>query len=243
MRALITRPSADADTLAKALESRGIEAMVEPLLEIALLPNATVDFTGVQGVLITSANGVRILASATTRRDLPVWAVGGASAAEARRLGFSEVASADGNVAALTALVAARVDPKRGALLHPAGRHVAGDLAAGLGKRGFETRRITLYEAHPAQAFSANLRTALAAHSIDLAVFFSPRTAATFVRLARSAGLDGVCATIRAYVLSDAVAEAFETLGWRMVRVAGQPTQEALLAAIDADAASGRAAG
>ena len=241
MRALVTRPSADANSLAKALASRGFDVMVEPLLEIVPLPDAALDLDGVQGILATSANGVRALAVATPRRDLAVWAVGDATAAEARKQSFDQVESAGGDVAALADLVAARVDPRRGALLHPAGKHVAGDLAARLAARGFDVRRATLYEAHSAQGFSPALREALAARALDLALFFSPRTASTFVRLARQSGLEPTCAAVRAYVLSPAVGAALEMLEWHSVRTAGQPTQEALLAAIDADAAPGRA--
>lgn len=243
MRALVTRPVADAGPLALALESRGHEVMIEPLLAIAPIPGAAVDLADVQGVLVTSANGARALASATPRRDLPVWAVGEASAGEARRLGFATVESAGGDAVALATFVAARVDPAKGALLHPAGRHIAGDLAERLAARGFTVRRAMLYEAHPAETFSPALSDALAARAIDLALFFSPRTAATFATVARMSGFDTACAAMRAYALSAAVSVALEPLTWRAIRVAGQPTQEALLAAIDADAVSGRATG
>jgi uroporphyrinogen-III synthase len=242
LRALVTRPNADAAPLARALASRGLEVMIEPLLEIVPLAGAAIDLDGVQGILATSANGVRAFAADAARRDLPVWAVGDATAAEARKQGFATVESARGDVETLAMLVTARVDPKRGALLHPAGRHVTGDLAARLSARGFEVRRATLYEAHPAQGFSPALRDALSIHAIDLAFFFSPRTAATFVRLAQSAGLGGAGAAIGAYALSEAVADALRPLVWRTMRIAGQPTQDSLLAALDADSASGRAA-
>jgi len=97
-----------------------------------------------------------------------------------------------------------------------------------------------LYEARPAKSFTPQLIEAWRARRIDIALFFSPRTAATFVRLARSAGLDG--AGVSAYALSPAVAGTLASLPWGAVRVAGQPTQEALLAAIDADIAARPAA-
>jgi uroporphyrinogen-III synthase len=241
MRALVTRPVADAGPLARALESRGFDVIIEPLLDISPIVEATVDLDDVQGILATSANGIRALAAVTERRDLPVWAVGEATEAEALRLGFATTEAAGGDVATLASLVTARVDPTKGMLLHPAGRHVAGDLAGRLASHGFAVRRATLYEALPVDAFSPATVEALTTGSIDLAAFFSPRTAATFVRVAQRAGLEAVCATVRAYTLSAAVAGQLEPLAWRAIRVAGQPTQESLLAVIDADAASPRA--
>lgn len=238
MRALITRPAIDAQPLAEALAGRGFEVVIEPLLEIVPVAGPAPSFAGVQGVLATSANGVRALADKGGRRDLPLWAVGDATAAEARRLGFARVSSASGDVASLAELVAQDADPGAGALLHVAGSHVAGDLAGRLGAQGFVVRRAVLYEARAARSFSPALRDLLAARQIDVAFFFSPRTATSFVTLARSAALGDACAAVAAFALSAAVAEVLGALAWRGVRVAGQPTQSALLAALDADRAS-----
>ena len=239
MRALVTRPRADADTLALALEAKGFAVTIEPLLDIAPAADAKVDLDGVQGILVTSANGVRALADATRRRDLPVWAVGDATAAEAYRLGFAPVESAAGDVESLASLVIRRADPGKGALLHATGHHVAGELASLLLGRGFEVRRAVLYEAHPVSAFGPALVDSLRAGALDIALFFSPRTAGTFVRLARAAGLGGAVAKMRVYALSAAVAEALGPLGWGKIVIAARPTQAALLAAIDADLARG----
>jgi uroporphyrinogen-III synthase len=244
MRALVTRPQIDAAPLAQALEARGLEVIVEPLLDIVQRIDAVLQLDDVQGILATSANGVRALAVNTTRRDLTLWAVGDATASEAERSGFLNIETAGGDVAALSDLVVRKADPKRGALLHVAGSHVAGDLAARLGAQGFTVRRRVLYEAQAADALSPELVTLLTEDQIDLALFFSPRTAASFVTLARAAGLDDF-SVVHAYALSVAVATALVPdtwpLAWRAVRIAEAPTQDALLAAIDADLAWGAA--
>src|SRR5258708_37900290 len=89
---------------------------------------------GVQALLFTSANGARAGAAATARRDIPVFAVGDATAATARKLGFAEVASAGGAVDDLAALVEGRLDPAHGTLLHAAGSALAGDLGTRLAR-------------------------------------------------------------------------------------------------------------
>jgi uroporphyrinogen-III synthase len=234
MRALVTRPREDSEGVAAELALRGLEVMIAPLLDIAPL-GAVVDADGVQGILATSANGIRALARVLPDRRVPVWAVGDASARVARGLGYSHVDSAGGDVGTLAELVKSRCDPAQGTLLHAAGTVVAGDLAGMLGAAGFIVRRIVLYEAVTATELSPELAAALRGATVQVALFFSPRTAATFATLVRDAGLADTTGRIIAYALSDAVARVLAVLPWAAVRVAAAPTQAALLAVLDQD--------
>lgn len=229
MRVLVTRPEADAAPLAEALAARGHSVVIEPLLAIVARPDAAVDLAGVQALALTSANGARILAERTARRDLPVFAVGDATAAAVRAAGFSDVASAGGDVADLAALMASRLDPSAGAVFHAAANRPAGDLKGRLEAAGFAVRRVALYDAVPRRAFSPTTDAALRDGRIDAVLFFSPRTGKTFVRLLSESGLTAHCGRIAAVCLSAAVAEEIEQLPWRALRIAAQPTQAALL--------------
>jgi uroporphyrinogen-III synthase len=242
LRILVTRPREDAAPLAAALEARGHEVLLEPLLAIA--PREDVDWptghTQAQALLVTSANGLRAFARLDRRRDLPVLAVGDASAAAARDFGFSSVASAAGDIGDLAALVAADLDPAGGPLLHPAAGKLAGDLQGLLAPRGFTVLRAVLYDALPATELSPACSRALAEGSIDAVTFFSPRSAAAFVRLIQGAGLTSACQAVAALCLSEAVAEQISELTWRRIAVAERPEMPALLARLDALENTGR---
>ncbi|MEO0036662.1 MAG: Uroporphyrinogen-III synthase [Pseudomonadota bacterium] len=233
VQALVTRPREDAEPVARALAGRGIAVMIEPLLGIEPVPGVTVDPTGLQGLLVTSANGARALARLLPGRDLPVWAVGDSSARVARDLGFATVHSAGGDVEDLAALVAAHADPAAGALLHAAGETIAGDLSGRLAERGFAVRRETLYRAVAATALSPDLCQSLRAGAIDFALFFSPRTAATFATLVTDAGLGETLSRVVAYGLSGNVTARLAALPWATLHKAAEPTLAALLAAVD----------
>src|ERR1700726_5299429 len=124
-RALVTRPRAEAGALAEALAMRGIEAIIEPLLEIHYRDGPAPVLAGVQAVLCTSANGVRALARLSGERAVPLFAVGEASAARGRQEGFAHVESAGGNVDDLARLAHQRLRPEAGRLWHVAGSDVA----------------------------------------------------------------------------------------------------------------------
>jgi uroporphyrinogen-III synthase len=242
VKVLITRAEPEAARLAGLLAARGIDALIEPLLHIEQrvdppLPASFLD--GVQALLFTSANGARAFAAVSARRDLRVFAVGDATAFAAREHDFTKVESARGNVEDLAALVIARLRPGDGALVHAAGSVVGGDLAGLLEAAGFNLRRAVLYDAIPATALSAATRAALEGGAIAAALFFSPRTAASFVRLA--AGMENHCRSIVAVALSPAVAASLASLPWRRVAIAGTPDELALLAAFDESLATERA--
>ncbi|HTH15283.1 MAG TPA: uroporphyrinogen-III synthase [Magnetospirillum sp.] len=231
---LLTRPREDSESVARELDARGLSVAIEPLLDIVPV-EAEVDAEGVQGILATSANGVRALARVLADRSLPVWAVGDASARTARELGYTQVESASGDVDALADLVKSRCKPEDGAFLHAAGSVTAGDLSGRLAEAGFTVRRMVLYEARTATELSPDLMAKVKAGGIDAVLFFSPRTAATFVTLATQANLAEATGRIAAYALSPAVATALGALSWARLRTAAAPTQAALLAALDED--------
>ena len=241
MHVLVTRPIYYARSLAAALAARGHGALVAPMLTIAPADGVEgpLDLAGVQALLFTSANGARVFAGLSEARDLPVFAVGDASAGAARAAGFARVESAGGDVADLARLVAERLDPKGGALYHAAASKVAGDLTGLLEGRGFSVRRDVLYDAVAATRLTKELRAALVAGSLDVATFFSPRSAEIFVSLVQDAGLDGVCTRTVALALSDAVAMKLRALSWAGIEVAAQPNQDTLLALLDGIAAGG----
>jgi uroporphyrinogen-III synthase len=232
-RVLVTRPEADSEPLVEALIGRGHAVLRQPLLRIVFEDGPAPDLDDAQALLFTSANGVRAFARRSDRRDLPVYAVGDATAEAARTVGFGQVESAGGDVADLAALVRRRCDPGAGVLFHAAGSAIAGDLSGLLGGAGYAVRRVALYRAEKTATLDDTVRKALAGDDVDFGLFFSPRSAAGFATLVSEAGIADSCGGVVAVCLSDAVAAAFGPLAWRRVAVAAEPNQAALLAALD----------
>jgi uroporphyrinogen-III synthase len=233
IRALVTRPRDDSKPLAEALASRRVGAVIEPLMEVHYRAPVMLDLEGVQAILCTSANGVRALAHASGERRLPLFAVGDATASRARAEGFAAVESAGGDVTDLVRLAAARLCPQAGRLLHVAGNVVAGDLVGMLRAHGFTIDRTVLYETRAAAALSPTAAQAMRSGAIDFALFFSPRTAAVFARLAGIARVAECCGSITAVSISSAADAALADLPWHDRRVAERPNQPALLDALD----------
>jgi len=239
MRLLVTRPEPDASHEAEMLAVRGHEGVLAPLLAVEFC-DAPLELEGAQGLIVTSRNALRALA---VRRELdqalelPLFAVGEATARAARELGFARVTTGPGTGAALAELISGEIKPERGALVHLAGETLAFDLKSALERQQFTVRQPLLYRAVPARAFPAEALRQLKAGKLDGVILMSPRTAKTFAELVARHGLVTQAKRLVCYCLSEAVAEAVVALGLD-VRVATHPREEDVLALLDSEAAS-----
>lgn len=240
MRLMVTRPRPDADAQADALRRGGHEVLVEPLLRVEFLASVELPLEGVQALIATSRNGLRALTqnAALARTGLPpLFAVGGATAAYARELGFTDITEGAGSAAALARLIARRCDPADGPLLHLAGERLAFDLEAAL--PGFDLRQPVLYRTVRSEALSAAAREAIATGALDGVVLMSLETARAWAALVQAADLAAPARALRCYCLSRQVAEGLAELapGGSCLRVARLPREDALLALIACEAA------
>ncbi|MBO0765132.1 MAG: uroporphyrinogen-III synthase [Hyphomicrobiaceae bacterium] len=240
MRLLVTRPEPDAIKLVGVLEEAGHEAAVEPLLTLSFADSEDVDLDGVQALIATSRNALRALKGGVVLADarhLPVFAVGKATAAEARALGFETVVTGAGTAAELVAHIVSVLDPASGVLVHLAGDTLARDLAGDLEAHGFRVRRPVVYRMLPAASFTAQTIDNLASHVIDGVILISPRTAAIYAGLIARHGLSEAVRALPHFCLSEAVANRLQPLGPVHTRIAAAPRLEELLALIDESAA------
>ncbi len=229
MRVLVTRPLEDGTETAKQLAARGHETLLAPLLSTHFFEGPEIALDDVQAILATSANGIRALARRSQRRDLPVFAVGPQTAAEAKKLGYAAVKNADGDAEALARATRSWTSPDAGPLLHVVGEGNDGKLAASLA--GFSVRREVLYAVTPAGVMPMEAEAALRNGEVDAALFFSPRSAATFRDLALKAGL--AVDMVLAAAISPAAGAALAPLAFRQLRTAAKPDQEHLLKLLD----------
>lgn len=244
-RVIVTRPAEASADLAADLAAHGIEALSAPMLTVEPVTPAAPFPDPVQAILVTSGNGAEGASRLTPRRDLPVLAVGEATAAAARAAGFAEVSTASGDATGLVERVAERCRPAEGPLVWVSGEAISTDLAAELAARGFQVERRIAYRTIQAERLPPGAGSALRDGAVEGVLFFSPRSAEAFARLVRRAGLEAACEPVAAYCMSDAIGRAASKLAWRTIHVAESPTKaalvEALLRAVGRDGPDGKA--
>lgn len=243
MRILLTRPEAAALSLQEKLTARGHQVALAPVLSIEPI-EFSLNREGPGdpgGILLTSASAAPALgkmASAGLPKDTIIYAIGSTSADAARRAGFENIVSADGDRRVFRELIAARHDPASGHLLHLSGQHRAGDLVAELQALGLQATGLRVYEAVAATHLPAHIRDLIGAGKIETVLFFSPRSAKIFVSLAGSpaqdSGLGEALSGMTAVCLSAAVAAAAAPGGWKRLVVAGALNEAAMIEALEA---------
>ncbi len=187
---LLTRPKAQSEAFAKALEAAlpgRFAAVVSPLLEIAAT-DAPLDLANAQGLVFTSANGVMQFAARGLSTDLPAYCVGDMTAGAARQSGLV-ARSAGGDVAALADMVRRAHRPGSGDFIHVRGRHAAGDLVGSLAQSGVPARGAEIYDQLPLPLRTEALSD-LTAGRIEVIALFSPRTARVFAEAVRDVAWD-----------------------------------------------------
>lgn len=230
MRIWVTRTLPDAEATGGRLRALGHAPLVAPVLEVRALAGE-IDLKRAGALAFTSRNGVAAFARLSAERGLPVYAVGAATEAAARAVGFGEVRSAEGDVQALAELIAAHHDSSRGHVLHPSAVEPAQDLGGALKHCGLKARRQAIYET-VALPMSTAVAAALAAEPVELdaVIVHSPRAARLLA--AMLCGHE-TARELVAICISQAAAAPLAGLNLREIRIAQFPNETSLLKLLD----------
>jgi len=225
---LVTRPEPGASETAKRLRAMGRCPVLAPVMEIRPRRMVLPSTAGVQALLVTSGNAVPALPDAY--HDIPLLAVGDATAARAATAGFTRVHSAGRDAQALAMLAASVCDPSGPPLVLASGARQGLELAADLRARGFRVIRRVAYASQQVSSLPDSAQRGLVAGDVAAILFFSPATARSFVFLLRQALAERTVARVDALAISAVTAAQLALLPWRRIRVASHPNQDALLA-------------
>ena len=244
MHVLLTRPEPDAEPLKSRIEQFGHRVSLAPLLTIELEDIASTALQGASAIVATSRNGLRALAASpafSVALDRQIFAVGPATSAYARDLGFTDILSGAGTATDLVPVIAAHQAVKTGTIVHLAGDHLAFDLAAALAKLGIRLTSLPAYRSVAAETLDPGVASGLEAKVFDAVILMSPRTAATWVGLTQKPSFAAALTTMTHICLSEAVAaEIRDSLTQKSlaspraarIEVAAKPNAEELLALV-----------
>jgi len=233
IRVLVLREAAAARQTADALQARGMAALIMPLETVVRLdPPPPPEAGAVTGFLITSAHAIAWLQRHYAGDGRRVFAVGPATARNARAAGFADVVAAAGSAQSLAALLM-QEGPGDGPLLYAAGVDRRPDLELALAAAG---RAVIVRECYdvvfraPEPAERAAMTGATAP---DCALLLSAGQARAFAALVP----DGMAGP-RPYCLSARIAQALPPRLLHNCVVSPVPALDGLLAMLENDRCS-----
>jgi len=226
-RIVVTRARAQAGALAERLEAAGADVIEFPTIEVvAKRPEAAIPpAEGYDGIVFTSANGVRYFAEALAAqgrsladfREGLVCAVGPATAAAARDHGLPATLTPDAFVAdALVPAMAATCGELSGRrFLLPRGNLGSSTLPDALAAAGAGVDKCIVYTTRPVKP-AAETVAALADRPPDVLTFTSSSTAENFHAAFNDEQRNRLQARCRVAAIGPVSAATLESLGWRV---------------------------
>jgi len=210
----VLRPEPGATATCNSARELGLEPVAVPLFAIEPVAWEAPEQSGFDGLLVTSANALRQGGPELKKvRGLPIYAVGEASAAEARAHGFSLSATGSGGVDDLLGSIDADLR-----LLHLCGEERREPSAP---RQAITALPVYRASELPTPDVSAIGGAVVAVHS--------PRAGARLAQLAASGGgIDASSVAIAA--ISREAARAAAGVVWEDVAIADEPSDGALLA-------------
>lgn len=233
MRVLVTRPEPEASDTAERLRWLGHQALVAPMTRVTTDHAVPIATEGVAAVAMTSRRAIEAVAERADKAAilrLPLYTVGDETARVARRAGFADIRSADGDVEALAGLVDACCDPEHGAILYLAGRDRAGDLEGRLASVGFEVRCVEVYRADPVEVLPPAVAEALTTGRVDAVLIYSRRAAEILVSRLTELPAPARLGHVAVLAISAAAAEPLVGRGFGPIRIADRKSAGGVLA-------------
>lgn len=222
-RVLVTRSEPGASETAARLIDAGYVPIVEPVFAIEPIAAAIPPF---DALAFTSANGARMLARLSARRDVTAFCVGARTAEAAREMGYANVTSADGDVEALAALIVEKLTASI-RLLHAGNEETRGDLTGRLRSAGHTADFVAIFRAIAVDAPGPALAAHLKGQPIFEAILIhSPRGAKILSGFAT-----GSAPPLAIAAISQAAAAPLASIAHR-VEIAVHPDEQSLLSAL-----------
>ena len=224
---LVTRPEPAAGITAASLRAAGYRVLASPALAATAQPPRDLALPAATTLIVTSPQAARHLQAWKPLHAYNIIAVGAQTAVLLQAAGCARITDAGGDAAAILALTA-NGEPQAYCLLGAPSTGRA--LATALRVQGHRVRRIAVYRVDPAPPLAPDAAAALARGQVTHILFYSARTAASFLALAA----DTEFQLVTALCLSGAVAQAAQAGGFGTVLIAARPTAEALQALLPA---------
>lgn len=222
---LVTRPIEEATSTAERLEALGHRVVIAPAIRVEPVSFEIPESN--RSIIVTSQNAARMGLANIDDKTRPIFAVAEKTAAKVREMGFTNVTVGPGTARQLVPLLLECGLSEKRKYTHLCGSTLSYNISDVLKNEGLDAENTITYQTTAVRGLSASVQEALDAEEIDVALFYSPRTATIFEETVAEYGRSDWVRSMDALCLSTRVAS--NLLGpWRNKNYAVIPTEKAM---------------
>ena len=229
MHILLTRPLEDCSEMIFRFQSLGHKVSHLPLLRVDKVIYDEINFSEYKGIIFTSTNAIKFLDIKKIDKKLLCFCVGGVTEKKARKIGFQNVISAEGNVANLKELILQNFDSKAGKLIYVSGETVSIDLDQQLFKEGYNITRIVNYRTTHNTKFNEKFLSELKNNLPDIVYVYSQNSASSFLNFIKVYQSKNLWMNTNLMCISEKTSRILNEIKWKKIFLFNSGEEEFLL--------------
>tara|TARA_B100001540_G_scaffold161361_1_gene142796 strand:+ start:337 stop:1035 length:699 start_codon:yes stop_codon:yes gene_type:complete len=229
MHILLTRPLEDCSNLIVRFKELGHTVSHLPVIKIKKLEHNQLEFNDYTAFIFTSTNSIKNLNLENINKTIKCFCVGTSTEKFARKVGFQNVISSDGNVRALKELILQNHDKKDGKLLYISGEFISYNLDKDILKEGYDISRLINYSVDHNDEIKAEIIEELKKNIPDIVYIYSENSAKSFLNIVKNYHLIDSWMNTNLMCIGEKTSSVLNELKWKKIFLFSPGEEEFLL--------------
>ena len=229
MHILFTRPFDDANEIILKFKSLGHMVSNIPVILISEKSYPKINPKLFKGIIFTSSNAIKFLDTKIFDKNIKCFCVGSSTEHAAKREGFQNIFSADGNVNNLKEIILQNFKSYEGKLIYISGEMITYDLDKYLISEGLKVDRVINYSADPIEKFDDILINDLKKNIPDIVYIYSQNSAISFKNLIKNYNLQNHWMNTNLMCIGEKTSSVLNDIKWKKIFLFNPGEEEYLL--------------
>jgi len=229
MHVLFTRPLEDCQEIMVKFQLLGHEVSHMPLIYVEKKNYEEVNFENFKGIIFTSTNAIKFLNLKKINKKINCFCVGNATEKKARKFGFQNTFSAEGNVNNLKEVILQNFNSSDGKLLYVSGEIISNELDKKLIFEGYDVKRIVNYNVKHVENLNEDFVKKIKMKMPNIVYVYSQNSAASLLNLIKSYNLSNLWMDTNLMCISEKTSSVLNEIKWKKIFIFSPGEEEFLL--------------
>jgi len=229
MHILFTRPLEDCQEIMIKFQLLGHEVSHMPLIYVEKKNYEEINFEDFKGIIFTSTNAIKFLNLKKINKKINCFCVGNATEKKARKFGFQNTFSAEGNVNNLKEVILQNFNSSDGKLLYVSGEIISNELDKKLIFEGYDVKRIVNYNVKHVENLNEDFVKKIKMKMPNIVYVYSQNSAASLLNLIKSYNLSNLWMDTNLMCISEKTSSVLNEIKWKKIFIFSPGEEEFLL--------------